>query len=119
MNTPTPIRPPFTCESATASVRAAEDAWNSRDPNRVTLAYTQHSEWRNRSCRPSPTTGTRSGSPHIKLILDRGMRYIAKLADPNAKERGDKSPPPDYGHAHVGNAWALASAPVFVGERTG
>lgn len=42
------IRPPFTWESANAKVRAAEDAWNSRDPVRVSLAYSQDSEWRNR-----------------------------------------------------------------------
>lgn len=42
------IRPPFTLESATAKVRAAEDAWNSRDPQRVALAYSEDSEWRNR-----------------------------------------------------------------------
>jgi nuclear transport factor 2 (NTF2) superfamily protein len=42
------IRPPFTLETATAKVRAAEDAWNSRDPKRVSLAYTVDSEWRNR-----------------------------------------------------------------------
>ena len=42
------IRPPFTLESATAKVRAAEDAWNSRDPHRVALAYSEDSEWRNR-----------------------------------------------------------------------
>ena len=42
------IRPPFTPESAAAKVRAAEDAWNSRDPDRVALAYTEDSEWRNR-----------------------------------------------------------------------
>jgi hypothetical protein len=36
-------------ETATQKVRAAEDAWNSRDPNRVALAYTEGSEWRNRS----------------------------------------------------------------------
>jgi uncharacterized protein len=45
----TPIRPPFTRESALAKVQAAEDAWNSRDPERVSLAYTDDSEWRNRS----------------------------------------------------------------------
>ena len=45
----TPIRPPFTRESALAKVQAAEDAWNSRDPERVSLAYTEDSEWRNRS----------------------------------------------------------------------
>lgn len=42
------IRHPFTFESATAKVRAAEDAWNSRDPHRVALAYSEDSEWRNR-----------------------------------------------------------------------
>ncbi|MFO0978260.1 MAG: nuclear transport factor 2 family protein [Planctomycetaceae bacterium] len=42
------IRPPFTIVTATAKVRAAEDAWNSRDPHRVSLAYSVDSEWRNR-----------------------------------------------------------------------
>ncbi len=45
----TPIKPPFDLQSATAKVQAAEDAWNSRDPNRVSMAYTEDSEWRNRS----------------------------------------------------------------------
>lgn len=49
MPSPTDIRPPFTHETALAKVRAAEDAWNSRDPHRVSLAYTVDSEWRNRS----------------------------------------------------------------------
>lgn len=44
----TTLRPPFTLETATAKVRAAEDAWNSRDPQRVSLAYSENSEWRNR-----------------------------------------------------------------------
>ena len=44
-----PIRPPFTLESATAKVQAAVDGWNSRDPERVAKAYTEDSEWRNRS----------------------------------------------------------------------
>ena len=43
------LKPPFTLETATAKVQAAEDAWKSRDPERVALAYTQDSEWRNRS----------------------------------------------------------------------
>lgn len=40
---------PFTLASARAKVRAAEDAWNSRDPDRVVLAYTEDCVWRNRS----------------------------------------------------------------------
>jgi uncharacterized protein len=43
------ILPPFTLPSAIAKVQAAEDAWNSRDPVRVSHAYTLASEWRNRS----------------------------------------------------------------------
>jgi uncharacterized protein len=48
MPSPTDIRPPFSEESARAKVQAAEDAWNTRDPERVALAYTEDSEWRNR-----------------------------------------------------------------------
>jgi len=43
------IRPPFTEETARAKVKAAEDAWNTRDPEKVALAYTEDSEWRNRT----------------------------------------------------------------------
>ena len=46
---PTTIRPPFTLETATRKVQMAEDAWNSRDPERVSMAYSQDSEWRNRT----------------------------------------------------------------------
>ena len=42
------IRPPFTLETATVKVQLAEDAWNSREPQRVSLAYSVDSEWRNR-----------------------------------------------------------------------
>jgi nuclear transport factor 2 (NTF2) superfamily protein len=45
---PTDIRPPFTRETALAKVQAAEDGWNSRDPERVARAYTEDSDWRNR-----------------------------------------------------------------------
>src|SRR5260370_40990117 len=44
-----PPLPPFTHESAVLKVRLAEDAWNSRDPERVALAYTSNSQWKNRS----------------------------------------------------------------------
>jgi len=43
-----PPYPPFTPESAAQKVQAAEDAWNTRDPERVALAYTKDSTWRNR-----------------------------------------------------------------------
>lgn len=41
--------PPFTEASARAKVKAAEDAWNSKDPSKVSMAYTENSEWRNRT----------------------------------------------------------------------
>ena len=46
---PRPPLPPFTAESAAQKVRLAEDAWNSRDPQRVALAYSPDSAWRNRA----------------------------------------------------------------------
>ena len=45
---PKSLKPPYTLETARLKVQAAEDAWNSRDPERVALAYTVDSEWRNR-----------------------------------------------------------------------
>lgn len=44
-----PPLPPFSRETARQKVRLAEDAWNSRDPQRVSLAYTADSQWRNRA----------------------------------------------------------------------
>ena len=52
MNTPEnprPPLPPFDAETAARKVRLAEDAWNSRDPQRVALAYSPDSTWRNRA----------------------------------------------------------------------
>ncbi|GAB4139929.1 MAG: nuclear transport factor 2 family protein [Planctomycetaceae bacterium] len=48
MSSVTDLRPPFTTETAAEKVRAAEDAWNSRDPHRVSLSYSEDSVWRNR-----------------------------------------------------------------------
>jgi len=46
---PRPPSPPFTEETARQKIQAAENAWNSRDPERVSLAYTEDTEWRNRA----------------------------------------------------------------------
>jgi nuclear transport factor 2 (NTF2) superfamily protein len=46
---PPVIAPPFNLESAIQNVRLAEDGWNTRNPDRVALAYTEDSVWRNRS----------------------------------------------------------------------
>ena len=58
------ITPPFTLETARAKVRAAENAWNSRDPEIVARAYTEDSEWRNR-------TEFFKGREAIKAFLNR------------------------------------------------
>lgn len=46
---PRPPLPPFTEESARQKVRLAEDGWNGRDPSKVAMAYTEDTQWRNRS----------------------------------------------------------------------
>jgi uncharacterized protein len=48
MSEPRPPFPPFTLDTARQKVQAAEDAWNSRDPERVSKAYSEDSQWRNR-----------------------------------------------------------------------
>lgn len=73
-----PPLPPFTLESARQKVRAAEDAWNTRDPDRVALAYTEGSTWRNRS-------EFFAGRPAIRAFLaakwakERDYRLIKEL----------------------------------------
>ena len=49
MNEQRPPLPPFTEETARKKVQAAEDAWNNRNPEKVSMAYTPDSQWRNRS----------------------------------------------------------------------
>ena len=44
-----PPLPPFTTETAAQKVRAAEDGWNTRNPEKIALAYSENSQWRNRS----------------------------------------------------------------------
>jgi hypothetical protein len=59
-----PLAPPFTRDTAAQKVRMAEDGWNSRDPERVSLAYTPDSIWRNR-------TEFLAGRPAIVAFLRR------------------------------------------------
>ncbi|MEL7486701.1 MAG: nuclear transport factor 2 family protein [Pseudomonadota bacterium] len=48
MPSPADIKPPFTLETATAKMKGAEALWNTRDPDKVVLAYSEDTEWRNR-----------------------------------------------------------------------
>ena len=59
-----PPVPPFTLETAIEKVRLAEDAWNSRDPERVVLVYTEDTEWRNRAEFPK-------GREEVRRFLER------------------------------------------------
>jgi nuclear transport factor 2 (NTF2) superfamily protein len=64
MSTARPPLPPFTPESARQKVRLAEDAWNSRDPDRVVLVYTEDTRWRNRAEFPA-------GREQVRQFLQR------------------------------------------------
>ena len=72
MASPTDIRPPFTRATAAAKVRAAEDAWNTRDPVRVSLAYTEDSVWRNRD---EFLTGRSAIQAFLKRKWERELDY--------------------------------------------
>jgi hypothetical protein len=61
---PRPPLPPFTLETAIQKVRAAEDAWNTRDPGRVVLAYSEDTRWRNRAEFPA-------GRDAVRAFLER------------------------------------------------
>ncbi|GHF63949.1 hypothetical protein GCM10018790_47350 [Kitasatospora xanthocidica] len=67
-----PPLPPFTEETARQKVRAAEDAWNTRDPRRVALAYTPDSRWRNRS---EFLTGRERIAEFLARKWDRELEY--------------------------------------------
>jgi len=64
--------PPFTLETALQKVQAAQDAWNTKDPERVVLAYTPDTEWRNR-------TEFLNGREEIKAFLPFGRRILKKV----------------------------------------
>ena len=70
------IVPPFTLESATQKVRLAEDGWNSRDPEKVSRAYTPDSRWRNRAEFLNGRTRSWRSSPEMgkgaRLSADQG-----------------------------------------------
>ena len=69
---PRPPLPPFTEETARQKVQAAEDAWNTRDPERVALAYTVDTEWRNRTEFATPQDKIEKGR-NIFLIRSKGF----------------------------------------------
>ena len=75
---PRPPLPPFTAESAAAKVRGAEDAWNSRDPERVSLVYTGDTIWRNRTEFPVGRDQVRAFR-HRKWETELDYRLIKEL----------------------------------------
>jgi len=73
-----PPLPPFTLQSATEKVRLAEDAWNSRDPERVSLVYTEDTTWRNRAEFPVGREAVRQFL-HRKWVIELDYRLIKEL----------------------------------------
>ena len=72
MTTERPPLPPFSLETATEKVRLAEDAWNSRDPERVALAYSPDSQWRNRA---EFVQGREAIAAFLRRKWDRELEY--------------------------------------------
>jgi len=66
------IKPPFTRETALKKVKMAENAWNSKDPVKVSLAYTENSEWRNRD---AFFTGREAIQAFLTLKWSRELNY--------------------------------------------
>lgn len=73
-----PPLPPFTLETATQKVRLAEDAWNSRDPDRVVMVYTEDTQWRNRAEFPVGREQVRQFLQH-KWARELDYRLIKEL----------------------------------------
>ncbi len=67
-----PIRPPFTRETAIEKTQMAEDAWNARDPEKVSLAYSEDSQWRNRD---SFFTGREAIKDFLQSKWERELDY--------------------------------------------
>jgi hypothetical protein len=70
-----PPVPPFTVQTAREKVQAAEDAWNTRDPERVAAAYTEDSQWRNRD---EFVTGRRAIVAFLRRKWDRELDYALR-----------------------------------------
>ena len=85
-----PPLPPFSRQTAAQKVQAAEDAWNTRDPERVSLAYTEDSIWRNRDTIESGSRrSVRCGRPRAGAVASRGA---ARRASSWAGSAGGRSP---------------------------
>ncbi|GGT06833.1 hypothetical protein GCM10010271_06530 [Streptomyces kurssanovii] len=70
-----PPLPPFDLDSALAKVQAAEDAWNTRDPHKVALAYTEDSVWRNRDVF---LTGREQITEFLTAKWERELDYVLR-----------------------------------------
>ncbi len=69
------LKPPFTFATATAKVQEAENAWNSRDPERICLAYSVDTEWRNRA---EFINGREAVKQFLKSKWERELDYVLK-----------------------------------------
>ena len=97
---PRPPVPPFTEETARLKVRAAEDAWNSRDPERVALAYTVDTEWRNRAeflngRAPTWWPGGKTGHHSSVAVLRVACSCSGWIRRARRRDHRRNVPPPD------------------------
>jgi uncharacterized protein (TIGR02246 family) len=77
-----PPFPPFTPATARQKVQAAEDAWNTRDPERVALAYTEDSVWRNRD---TFVTGRSEIAKFLAGKWERELEYALRKRPPDLR----------------------------------
>ncbi|WP_422613844.1 DUF1348 family protein [Pectobacterium brasiliense] len=75
-------RPPFTLEGAQEKIRLAEDVWNARNPERVSLAYTHHSVWRNQG----EFIVRRDEAVLLVVKRQLGVTSLSNQSDPMAKQ---------------------------------
>jgi hypothetical protein len=114
MMTTRPPLPPFTEQTARRKVQAAEDAWNTRDPRQVALAYTEDSAWRNRGTfvtghgqivgLPDPEVGTRA-----RLHAPQGTVGLRQQR-PDEPPRGQHQRRPDPGEKPAASSTSCSSS---------
>jgi Protein of unknown function (DUF1348) len=116
MSNTRPPLPPFDFETAVQKVRQAEDAWNTRDPERVALAYTEDSRWRNwaeffRGSRAIVEFLKRKWARELDYRLIKELWHFTKIASPFAFNTNGTTIPAT-GSAHTatssGNSMRMA-----------
>ena len=117
-----PPVPPFTEETARQKVQAAEDAWNTRDPEKVAGAYTEDSEWRNRdeflSGRPEIVEFlTRKWERELDYALRKDLWAFTGTGSPCASSTSAATPPAGGGAATATSSGSSTTRATCAGVR--